>query len=492
MKTKYFILAAAAAIFAACSSDDGLAPEQQPNVQTGQVPVAFDSYVNRGTTRAGQSGEMNLDNLKTATAGFGVFAYYTNNEAYDQIFTPNFMYNQGVIWDDTNSKWGYTPIKYWPNEYSDAQADENDKISFFAYAPYVKSTTTGKPIDTDGTTPLDATKGIAGFSRNTATGDPLVKYIATGNIADQVDLLWGVCPETGSGKFEWPLHTTSGATVTQTLEVGKPLLNIQHPKNMTTGTGAQLLKFNFLHALAGLQVTVQTSADVTTTANTADPEAKTKVFIRSIKFTGMTTKGSLNLNNTIAAKAVWLDFAGINDMESGQSITWFDGRKDGAEGTTTASNEKIKFLNPALIQTGVWEIPSGTDPDPGVNGTKQYLFSKITDATTTPVTIGAATASDYVYVIPTGDDVICTIEYDVLTEDDMLPGFLNDNKTHGSVVKNVITKEIKLSDATTMKLENGKKYTINLYLGLKSVTFDAAVAGWETGSTGSGELPANP
>lgn len=39
------------------------------------------------------------------------------------------MYNQLVTYDKKNSVWTYTPVKYWPN-------NVNDKVSFFAYAPY--------------------------------------------------------------------------------------------------------------------------------------------------------------------------------------------------------------------------------------------------------------------------------------------------------------------------------------------------------------------
>ena len=39
------------------------------------------------------------------------------------------MHNQMVKFDGTNNVWTYSPVKYWPNR-------QNDKISFFAYAPY--------------------------------------------------------------------------------------------------------------------------------------------------------------------------------------------------------------------------------------------------------------------------------------------------------------------------------------------------------------------
>ena len=64
-------------------------------------------------------------------------AYYTggtNWAALSEKPTPNFMCNQQVTYEppkpgESTGTWNYTPLKYWP-------AQRNDKISFFAYAPY--------------------------------------------------------------------------------------------------------------------------------------------------------------------------------------------------------------------------------------------------------------------------------------------------------------------------------------------------------------------
>ena len=233
-----------------------------------------------------------------------------------------------------------------------------------------------------------------------------------------------------------------------------------------------------------MNVKVDVAADLAT-ANDIPMDGgvqKTKVYIRSITFKGFSTKGALNLNNTTADaidKPVWLTFDGSNSVETGQEITIKDGRKDGAEGATAASNE-FAYLNPNFVQSTTWDDAS---PMPGVTGTPANLFKKSDDS--------AAADDDVLYVIPNNDNLSVTIEYDVLTADDNLSGLLNDGKKHGSVVKNVITKEIKTADPVNIKLAAGLKYEISLHLGLESVQFDAAVTPWGATTNGSADLPKN-
>lgn len=449
---KYLILAATAALFAACTSDESpTAPEEQ----TGAMPVAFDTYVNRPTTRAGAGGETNnTDALKPK--GFGIFAYYTNSDLYDPIFQPNFMYNQKVIHDGSN--WTYAPVKYWPNEYASANAEENDKVSFFAYAPYVACSPVGKVAD-------NKDYGIVGFSRNTAAGDPFVNYVASFDLAKQVDLLWGVV---GTGETTWVKKDGN-----QTLTAGRPWLDIEHPAALN-----QKMTFTFNHALSKLLVDVDLCADAADAANAA---AKTKVFIRSVTFTGFATKGALSLNNSEENKPLWLSTDGLTDIESGQEITIYDGRKDGKEGLFAATNEKA-FINPKLTQTALWD----EETQPGVTATAVNLFN---------TSVGSIETTDPIFVIPTGDEMKVTIVYDVMTEDASLPGYLNDGKNHGSVVPNKITKTITTTSGSTttpITLVGAKTYKIHLHIGLQSVVVDAVVVdNWTDGGVGDADLPEN-
>lgn len=448
MKKSYLILAAAA-IFAACSSDDGLTEQQAPQAAASDGSVQFDAYINR-TTRSGWNGDVTTDALKEIVDdsklgyyGFGVFGYYTDNNEYDLQATPNFMYNQQVKWN--SSEWTYTPIKYWPNEFgSNAISEDADKVSFFAYAPYVPVTpATGKVAD--------ATWGITGLPRNSATGDPIVKYIGSFDVDHSIDLCWGVA----NGET-WTKIQDGTA---QTMTAGLPWLNVERPAD---ATGVQKMKFTFKHALAKLNVTIDTYVDGVAPANVTET-ALTKVYVRSITFQGFAIKGALDLNNDVANKPKWLEYAGTNELVS-EDVIIYDGRKDGKEGVAgaVATNEKVLGLNPTIISD------DGNTQD-GVTGTTKNLFRTSTGT--------EAASSAAIYVIPTGDPMYVTIEYDVETKDDNLANLLSDGTFYGSSVPNRISKEITFNGSNS--LENGKQYLLKLHLGLNSVKFDAEVVEWD-------------
>ncbi len=456
MKKIYFI-AVAATMLAACSSNDKLdvgAEPQQPVAQA-EVPVGFDAYTQRGVTRAGVPGVLTDTDFKDdatdlGKAGFGVFAYYTDLNEYDQLYTPNFMYNQQVKYNTAGTAWEYDPVKYWPNEYGNsAISDDVDKVSFFAYAPYVNVTPASGKVDSD-----KNTWGITGMTKNSATGDPVVKYIASFDPDYTVDLCWGVA----NGEV-W--NKTNGGS--QTFAAGLPWIDVERPLSTNAATGS--LKFTFLHALSQLQLKVDAAVDALDPGNAL--EGNTKIYVRSISFSGIAQKGALNLNNTVSGRALWLNYNGTDELESGDIVTLYDGLKDGKEGTGQgASNEKLVGFNPAVIS-------DLGNTQPGVTETAVNLF-----------------ANGTAFVIPSGEPMTVTITYDVETPDDNLAGYLSDGVTHGSSIENVITKEVHFGSADY--LENGKKYILKLHLGMNSVKFDAEVADWDpTAIERDVELPFN-
>ena len=491
MKKIYFLAGLAAMTLASCSNSDE--PESQlkapETAQAQQMPIGFDAYIQRGLTRNGAEGELTLDGTVKLTDGFGVFAYYTDNDDYDGNTIPNFMWNQKV---STNA-WTYEPVKYWPNEFGTANADEADRISFFAYAPYIAADvasgkTTAATGEAEGT-------GIMAFSRNNATGDPFVKYIVNLDPTKAVDLCWGTV---GASDVTWKkANKISSANETQVFPKELPWLNVQRPYSVSQNDAK--VKFQFEHALAQLNIQVKNDVDIASPAAAGDDvKSQTRVWIRSVTLTGFTSKGALNLNSTSfnkdnKAKANWASYNNCGELATGEEYTIYDGRKDGKEGTAAAGNEKIIGINPALVQSDpyVTILPTTpvadaelkiSDAVTGVTKTFQNLFSGQT----------AAGLEAPIYVIPTGDAVKVTIAYDVETYDPNLSPYLSDGKIHGSTISNVITKDIKVSDED-MILENGKKYTIKLHLGLNSVKFDANVTGWTAGTTADPEpsLPAN-
>ena len=183
MKKLLFFAAIAASVLASC------AKVENTQKNTGQgTPVTFGVYNGRMGTKAVSAttfGQINTNALLQGSAGFGVFGFFSDNSAGSNDFTdspssnfkPNFMYNQLVSY---SGGWTYSPLKYWPNEYSTTTAlsDHVDKLSFVAYAPYVATASVG-------------TEGITAFSSNALTpGDPTVSFKVPAASNEQIDLLY--------------------------------------------------------------------------------------------------------------------------------------------------------------------------------------------------------------------------------------------------------------------------------------------------------------
>lgn len=142
------------------------ADEATTNLPEEAVAVSFHAALESAMQSRATS--MDLSTLKTE--GFGVLAYYTNGTSWSNAYTPNFMYNQKVNWNV--DRWTYSPIKYWP-------IVPNDKVSFFAYAPY-DDQLAGTLTDNNGIT----------LSGNGVIGSPTIGFTVNSVIADQVDLIY--------------------------------------------------------------------------------------------------------------------------------------------------------------------------------------------------------------------------------------------------------------------------------------------------------------
>ena len=464
---KLYLFAALAAMLAACSENDLTAEKQVVQQNAEEGAVLFDAYVNRATTRAGVSGVVTTDGLKTTTgdlrtAGFGVFGYYTDGESYSGVTKPNFFYNQQVYSNGT--KFSYSPIKYWPNEFgTDAISDQVDRISFFAYAPWVDVDPLTGVVKA--TTPEGAkTTNITGMTRNNVTGDPFIKYTASMDVANTVDLCYGVAAND---------FTSSNSTVNpNNVKKGEPFLNVVKPGLGEGGT----IKFDFKHALAQLNVQIDAVVnDVKPTTSDAEITNNTRIYVRSVTFEGITQKGALNLND-----GEWyeIDASGSTKITTG-SITVYDGLKDGKEPLGKAKNESPAQLNENIIQSEPYSFTGGiiddTKTKDGVTQDAQNLFNSTSDV------------NKPVFVIPTGEQMKVTIVYDVETVDKNLAFYLSDGVTQGSTVENTITKTI----SNFGLIEAGKKYVLKLHLGMRSVDFDAEVTDWSSAINGQADLPSN-
>ena len=119
------LIACAALTITGCSNDEINAPQQSQ----GNNAIEFSTYLGRNA-QGSRGTETNDASIQTS--GFGVLAYYTGQADFADTNKPNFMWNQQITYDKTNKNWEYTPVKYWPTKVG-------DKVSFFAYAPYVEN-----------------------------------------------------------------------------------------------------------------------------------------------------------------------------------------------------------------------------------------------------------------------------------------------------------------------------------------------------------------
>lgn len=441
MKKSLFFVAAAALALTACTSEN----EATQDVTQKAAPkaVAFDTYLTN-TTRAYTTGVMTTELL--GDPGFGVFAYHNEastsaNGTYANTVGPNYMYNQKVTY---GTAWTYTPLKYWPNETTmDMHAvsgaatsrDKNDVISFFAYAPWVASSTN---------TTAGTNAGINAIMANDVDdADPWIQYTVSLVPSQSVDLVWGVAP---AGGLSYTAVNNNNISVGQ----GLPLKDLVKPSK------DQKIKFLFQHALARIGFTVVAAVDQIAPGGNLD--GATNIFVNSVTITDadndapytIPTYGKLNLNNPNAGVAYWTDQ---------NYATRFSATISGAN------------LNEDL-----------TTGHAGVTTTEKKVIAQS----------GSPLKDQYLMLIPTPGAVgtfNVTIDYDVVTTDAEL-------SAGKSTVNNVITKQISLNTPSTFSpgvggFMNNKAYNLKLILGLTSVKLDADVADWEVNSSTNVDLPRN-
>ena len=204
------IAAMAALTLVSCSSDDlnSLSDNSSKN-----EAISFDGYLGRSAVAVnGSRGSvLEKDDLKKSTDGFGVFGKY--NAGAGQTSNSDFFKNQKVTYSTTESKWKYSPLKFWP---------ANGQIDFFAYAPY----------------------NYAG-TNTTLTGTS-ISFEVDKTAANQKDLLWAnttsqISPDLSSTKKEVKLqfkHALSRLGYTVKLSGDYPVKDVTFTLNKITLAGS--------------------------------------------------------------------------------------------------------------------------------------------------------------------------------------------------------------------------------------------------------------
>ena len=341
-KSLIFVAAVSALMLTACSRENDVVQDTTKNTATvQQQAVGFDIYTQQATNarRAGLEGTMTTSRLQRSEAnggGFGVYAYLVEDtketgaassyldpngdtdlsDSYRKIATkPNFMVNEKLLWNTVNQGWYYNPLKYWPNETdNDSQStpaymeqktspQHLDRLTFFAYAPYVTQGDNSEPgitYITNQNGKLTTGTPVTGESNHLwSVREAGIGYkAALTNPNQAVDLLWGVAPAGG-------LTYTAVNGNTVKVNEGEPLMDMTKP-NVNTN-----MKFLFQHALARIGVTAVAAIDQVGAGGTLDPN--TKITINEITLTGYFGEtGFLNLDNDRASVANWWQ---INDVD---------------------------------------------------------------------------------------------------------------------------------------------------------------------------------
>ena len=164
------IAAVAALTLVSCSSDDlnSLSDNSSKN-----EAISFDGYWGRSAVSVNGSRGSVIDkaeNLQKVSEGFGVFGNYSSTDG--EAFGSNLFENQKVTYSTEETKWTYSPKKYWSPQ---------GHIDFLAYAPRVEGTK---------------------LKDNTSC----IEFTVADKAADQKDLLWAnaanqtMAKNSGTGK----------------------------------------------------------------------------------------------------------------------------------------------------------------------------------------------------------------------------------------------------------------------------------------------------
>lgn len=492
-------------------SEDDLHPTpQEADVVVSFAPSVGAAQGSRAVDADGRGPIATTEDLQGA--GFGVFAYYSAAEEYQdgksgqQAF--NFMWNQQVTWAQTF--WTYSPLKYWPNDNREADhqgavgSAEHSYVSFFAYAPYTTAVTPdGADLSTD-----DAPAGGDADDASGRAGHAAAALAAEGDDGAD-DEAADDAPAAGAagGITVSPNHRASGrAAVAYRMAEDRPfvpaantdLLWAVRPNLWKTMEGDEYgevpgsvggrVTFRFRHALSKLTISVQGLFDRLTPDDEAgdypdDVDAQTRILVQGVDFGGspLMRRGWMLLapqvrdGNLVTSTPHWAldpkepplglavkDFAvhdGLRDAYGSLEAPEYYHRHYFP--TAPASPEVTKELFDALPR--------------GVTKTEHPLAAPTADAA------GSGEEETYYLVIPNWEYVgregfgpmQVRIVYHVITYD---PALRLNPQPYVSVVENDITATF----SDSFCFEPNKQYRLRLLLGLTTVKFELEAAeGWD-------------
>lgn len=444
MKKSIILAAVAALVLAGCTKNETYVKN------TDREAVSFGAYTGRTITKAGSTDDMNLDALKKADAGFGVFATYSQTNDFSEA-NNNFMTNEKVTWG--GSAWTYAPVKYWPNPTNGRDADAQ-KVSFFAYAPYANPG-------------ASETNGITGFSIDGTTKHNLVHYaFSNDKNTPHVDLMWGY-------KNGWDKVSATDAD----------RVNI----NLTRQT--ETIKFVFQHLLSklgGSQEGTVTDPDAPGyVANGLIIKANAETIAPTNKF-GTDTGTVVTVSKLIVESAPEVDPA-PNDTTvkdaNGNAVQYAAGVQTGkldlytGEFVLDAAAQAVQFKQTLTNDPSeISATPATADSELAERIAEPASFANFAalpkGVTDTAVNVYKDESNPIILVPGTAPVVDVTITYTVRTYDTKVPNGYTE-------VPQTVWGRVKFPT-----IEKNKKYNLLIILGLNDVKFEATVEDWTVvGST---------
>lgn len=363
MMKKYFTYFACLLFLAACVKIEPVVPsdgEDKEGVMSFSAHLADDGQWVPLQTKA----DVSESDLKADGNGWGVYAYYTNDNDYTKPGdAEGVIFNKRRVWWD-GSAWQYYVDADHKKEYWPMDADE--KVTFFAFAPwslYQENVT----VDSE-------------------TG-PYVTYIASTDLTQQQDLLWGTNtsglphrnvnlatfqnPSTnpnGTVDFHFrhapaKVHfTINGATLGdengQPYTQGNPTAsNPQYGSVSTTDelTGERYTR-NYYNTY-DLKFAYRTRT-VTTTQTYRQSVSGFKILVDGVEMKNFIKQGTLHLNNPDAYVPDW------TENESAGFINYTFGTSDLTTAITNPGNESTLSAGWGTTYLGVDADPKELIPAP--------------------------------------------------------------------------------------------------------------------------------
>jgi len=195
---KSFLLLIAAALLAACSSNE-------MTVELKEKPIGFSRVYIDKSTKAIRKGPYTTDNFGYVGNTFGVIGYkttatQTNAKVFNDVKVEYQTDLDASIYG-ADTDWAYSPLVYWDKTAT--------KYSFFAYAPHSGDFT-----------------GTVALGGNDATTFSITGFKQATTVADQIDLM----------------------------------TDLTNQNNVTANIGTNDVKFTFGHILSNINVTMAVSA----------------------------------------------------------------------------------------------------------------------------------------------------------------------------------------------------------------------------------------